>query len=214
MLVFAHRHCHRIPHNTNADFAVNRRHAFRYADQASVFHAYDFTGDELSYMNEWGAHHFAALALQAHTQNRELLVDIEVRHARPAPGLRRLFDSLRMIGARRQGQQRHGTHLSEAPASHQIPHRRIHGRREAEDFRLCFPSESNRSVNCAGEQSVRNGWFDYGTWLASLRDVMELDASEQRAETARRTRPDWKCVPVPSLGASMDLMPGFAHTHL
>lgn len=52
VLVFAYQHCHRIPHSMDADFTANRHRAFRHADQASVFRAYSFAGDELFYMNE------------------------------------------------------------------------------------------------------------------------------------------------------------------
>ena len=214
MLVFAHQHCRRIPHSTDADFAANQRHVFRYADQTNVFRAYDFAGAELFFMNEWGAHHFAALALQARTQNRVLLVDAEVRHARSALGLRRLLDGFHVIAARRQGQQRYGTRLSEALTSHQVPHRWMHGRRETEGFELCFLPKSDRFANCVGEQLVRDGWFDYGTWLANLHDATEVGAPAQRAEAARKARPNWKRVPVPSLGVQTGFGPGFAHTRL
>jgi hypothetical protein len=214
MLVFAHQHCRRIPHSTDADFAANRRHVFRYADQVNVFRAYDFAGGELFYMNEWGAHHFAALALQARTQNRELLVDAEVRHVRSAVGLRRLLDSFHVIGARRQAQQRYGTRLSEALASHQVPHRWMHGRRETEGFELCFLPKSDRFANCVGEQLLRDGWFDYGAWLAGLHDAAEVGAPAQRAGAARRTRANWKRVSVPGLGLPTGLAAGFAHTRL
>lgn len=125
-----------------------------------------------------------------------------------------MLDGFYVIGARRQGQQRYGTRLSEALASHQVPHRWMHGRREAEGFELCFLPKSDRFANCVGEQLVRDGWFDYGAWLASLHDATEVGAPAQRAEAARKTRSNWKRVPVPSLGVPTGLMPGFAHTRL
>lgn len=212
MLVFGHQHCRRIPHSTEADFANNVRHVFRYANQANVFRAYDFAGGELFYMNEWGAHHFAAMVLQAHTQGREFLVDAEIRHVRSAPGVRRLLDGFHVIGARRQGQQRYGTRLSDALASHQVPHRWMHGRRETEGFELCFLPKSDRFANRVGEQLVRDGWFDYGAWLASLHDPAEVGMPARQAVATPKSRSGWKRVSVPGLGVPTGFAPGFAHT--
>jgi hypothetical protein len=124
-----------------------------------------------------------------------------------------LLDGFYVIGARRQGQQRYGTRLSEALASHQVPHRWMHGRRESEGFELCFLPKSDRFANRVGEQLVRDGWFDYGAWLASLHDASEVEAPAQRA-VARKTRASWKRVSVPALGVPTGFAPGFAHTRV
>lgn len=87
----------------------------------------------------------------------------------------------------------------------------MYGCCEVEGFELCFLFKLDCFVNCVGEQFVCDGWFDYGVWLVSLYDVIEVGVLVQCVEVVCKMCLNWKCVQVLSLGVLMGFMLGFVY---